>query len=286
MSIIQPRILVFAPVHNREIFLPHYLKHLLTQTYPKHLMSMYFIVNNSTDNTYKILKQFKEENSSHYENIKIEIFNYPNKSKITNNKPDDRSSEHRFKYIYSWLSLLRNKGMEECVKGNYDYIFSCDSDILLCKQAIQRLLDNKKDYCAGLIYNGYLHRPDSEPMSYNMIANAYRFPNIMKKETETHYVHISNYKVKNPHKMDKGTLIEVDYTGAVFLASQDVCKVMKYAHHKIGEDLPASLSAINAGYTLYCDVSLFNVHCMSKDILDMYLDGKLTFNDGTIIKLN
>jgi hypothetical protein len=60
---------------------------------------------------------------------------------------------------------------------------------------------------------------------------------------------------------------------------------MEYKEHKLGEDLHASLTAIKAGYTLYCDVSLFSVHCMSEEILNLYLNGELKFNDGTVVTL-
>jgi len=272
------RILWFAPIHNREFILPQYLKHISDLTYPKHLMSFYFLVNNCTDQSLNILKKFKEENSQ-YENINIEVYN------TYFSKDDERTEKVRNSYTYVWLSQMRNKGMKQCVKGNYDYILSCDSDILVRKDLIERALENNKPYIASLIYNGYKYIPPEESATtYDPIANAYKYPNILKKEGNG-YKHIVNYKTKNPNLNPQGTLVETHFTGACFLAHRDVCKVMKYEAHSMGEDLPASESAIKAGFTLWCDCSLYNQHCMDQNILNLYLEGKLKYSNGDTINL-
>ncbi len=273
------KILIACPISNREWVLNHYLNNILNIDYPKDLISFYFIINNSSDKSYEILKKFKDENKSIYSNIKIEVYNSKNKFK------DERINEIREKHTYNWLSELRNKILKECYSNDYDFLFSCDSDIIVPSNILKRLLSNNQDMVAGLIYNGYLFTPPNSPKDYDPIINAYKFPNILKGNIKEGYLHIVNYRVKNPNLNPEGTLVEVDFTGAVFLASKEVCKVAKYTWHKQGEDEPFSRTIKEAGYALYCDASCYSQHMMNKDILDLYLDGKLKFSNGDIIKL-
>jgi len=272
------RVLIANPISNRAWILPHFLQHIYDLDYPKHLISFYFIVNNSTDDSLNMLKEFKEKYKSEYDDVKIEILNSPTKFK------DDRVTQIREAHTYTWLSFLRNRITKQCVKGNHDYLFSCDSDILVSKDCLTRLLSHNLPYVASLIYNGYLFTPPNSASNYDSLSMAYKFPNILKYDNNT-YVHIVNYKVKNPNLNPVGTLIETDFTGASFVASKDVCKVMEYDWHKQGEDLPASLSAKKAGYTLYCDASVYSQHIMSEELLHKYLNGELKYANGDVIKI-
>jgi hypothetical protein len=273
------KILIACPVSNREWVLSHYLNHILKIDYPKDLICFYFIINNTTDNSHEILKEFKANHEAEYGGIKIEVYNSRNKFK------DERVTEIREKHTYDWLSELRNKMLKECYSKGYDYLFSCDSDILVSPNILKRLLEHEKPFVAGLIYNGYLFRPFDASSNYDTVANAYKYPNILKGNVRDGYTHIVNYKVKNPNLNPVGTLVETDFTGAVFLASLDVCRVAKYSWNKQGEDEPFSRTVKDAGFTLYCDCSVYSQHMMNKHILDLYLDGKLTFANGEIIRV-
>jgi len=272
------KILISCPVCNRGWILPHYLEHIYNIDYDKKLIDIYWVVNNSTDSSLDLLKDFKEKYKLEYNNIIIDIYNGKKNFK------DDRVTAIREKFTYDWLSELRNRILKKCYSNDYDYLFSCDSDILVPRDVLKSLLSHNKDYVAGLIYNGYLFTPPDEAKDYDPIINAYKYPNILKK-VEGGYMHIVNYKVKNPTLNQKGTLIETDFTGAIFLASKDVCSIMKYAWHKQGEDCPASETAIKAGFKLYCDVSCYSQHMMNQKILDLYLKRELKFANGEIVKI-
>lgn len=272
-------VLLSAPLHNRAWILPHYFDKVYKLDYPKKLMSIYFIVNNCTDNTLELAKEFKSKYESEYNSIKIEVYNSAEKFQ------DDRFVHIREKYTYSWLSELRNKMMKECYNKGYDYIFSCDSDILIAPDTLKRLLSHNKPYIAGLIYNGYLFKPSSSDKNYDTIVNAYKFPNILKGNLRDGFSHIVNYKVKNPNLNPIGTLQETNFTGAIFVAHRDVCRVMKYEPHAQGEDCLASISAQNAGYQLFCDVSIYSQHIMNQDLLQKYLNGELKFSNEEAVKL-
>ena len=287
------RILIGCPVRDRELYLPHYLKHIYNIKYDKKLIDIYWIINNSKDKSYDLLREFKDKYKDEYNSITIEIFNNnkcPKDERVTRvennleltdgklyNKPVVTSSRD---IIYLWLAILRNKLLKKCVSLDCDYLFSCDSDILVPSDILTRLLYHEKDVVASLIYNGYNYPSIQFPTE-----NAYKFPNILKLNGES-YSHIVNYKTKNPNLNPIGTLTQVDFTGAVFLTTKDVCKDSYYDYHVQGEDEVFSRMAIQKGYKLYCDISLYSQHLMSENILKMYLDGQLTFNNGEIIKIN
>jgi hypothetical protein len=243
-------VLISAPVCNRAWILPYYLRNLYNLEYNKMLISIYWIVNNSNDETFQILSKFQHDHKNEYRQIKIDIFN---NEKIPE---DNRSELVRKQHIYAWLSLLRNRILDKCVEWNCDYLLSCDTDILMRKDCLTKLLSHDKAVCAGLIGNGYLVNP----------SNPFLYPNILKKLENRNYKHIYNYYVKN-----KTGLIEVDFTGAVICISKEVCKTTKYAPDlTYGEDLPWSKDVQKAGYKLYCDCSCYNQHVMSKELLEKF----------------
>lgn len=263
------KVMIACPVQNRQEILPYYLECLYNIDYPKHLIFIYWIINNSNDDSLEILKTFKEQHEHEYNSICIEIFNnkkYPQ---------DERKQDVRVK-TYHFLSELRNKILKKCAKSDCDFLFSSDSDILLNKDVLKRLLQHDKKIVANLIYNGYLYTPPDAPKDYDCISNAYKYPNILREVAPRIYQHIVNYKIKNPHTNPVGTLIEVEYSGASILIAKEVCEKARYSHNDTyGEDEEFCFTARQAGYKIFCDISSFQFHVMNKDILEKYLNGEL-----------
>jgi len=258
---LEKRILIAAPVSRREWVLSYYLRNLYNLTYPKHLTSIYWIINNSNDQTFQILSEFANAHQHEYARIKIDVFDNPKIPEDNRNQKRDEQgnlTSNRREFIYDWLSTLRNKLLKKCVEWDCDYLLSSDSDILMRPDCIEKLLSHNADVCAGLIYNGYLYAPDSD--------NYMKFPNILKRQPDGNYTHIYNYYVKN-----KTGFLECDFSGACILISKEVCMVSKYASDKAyGEDLPWSQSVQAAGYKIYCDCSCYNQHVMSEKLLDQF----------------
>ena len=247
-------VMVACPVSNREWILPHYLKHIKEIDYPKHLIHIYWIVNNNKDDSLKLLQQFKLENNDQYGSIEIALEN--SSTYFT----DERSSETRDKFTYGWLSFLRNKILQQCTKKRYDYLFSCDCDILVEPDIIKNLMAFQKSCVSSLIYNGY-----------ELFEEFWKFPNILKRNGDE-YKHILNNYTSYPSKCPKDKLIPVEFTGAVFLCTQSVCRDSSYSHGSQGEDEKWSESVINAGYELWCSPYNFSKHIMSEEWLKKYLD--------------
>ena len=256
-----PTILIACPVQNRAWILDEYLKHFYALSYPKERIGIYWIVNNSTDDSLKILKDFKKQHSSEYFMINIHEVN---NSKFA---PDNRDKVTRRTSTYHWLAQLRNYILKYCVSNKYDYVLSSDSDILLEHDTIVRLLLDDQPIVSCLVYNGYMQ--SSEP--------AYRYPNVLRwSDTESKYIHVVTNRTIHWDRNPIGTLVKCDFTGACILIRNDVCKVARYAHFPRGEDEPFCRSALLKGFPIYCDISLFNHHIMSEQLLKEHLSKRNT----------
>ena len=273
------RILIAFPCRDRAWILPYFLEHLVNINYDKKLIDIYCIINNSSDSSHELMKEFKTKYNNDYNSIQVDVQNNSEYS-----LKDKRISHIRDK-IYHWLAELRNMTVKKCVKLDCNYMLSIDTDILVPSDVLKNLLNHDKDYVASLIYNGYLFTPQNAEEGYNPILNAYKFPNILKLNNNGRYTHIVNYRVKNPNLCENDYLIDVDFTGAVFLVSKDVCKVARFGWNKQGEDEVFCRSVRDNGFELYCDVSLYSQHIMNEDILKMYLNGELKYNNGEVVRI-
>ena len=55
------KVLIACPVKDRDWILPNYLQSVLELDYPKELIDIYWIVNNSSDNSLLMLESFRDQ---------------------------------------------------------------------------------------------------------------------------------------------------------------------------------------------------------------------------------
>ena len=247
-----PTIDIITPVRNRQFVISYFLDCIKNLDYPKHLISIITILNDSTDNSEQILKQFKQSHQNDYKQIKIITHNL---SAPTDSRIGSREE------IYKTLYKVRNLLLQHCES---EYIFSIDSDILCKPDTLKRLLSAKKDIISALIYNGktygsYVNEPE------------FKYTNVMNKVNGV-YKHFS--KRHNPEKYFIDEVVQVDMTGAIYLFSNKVAKTVKYGFHKNGEDLAFCQSAQAKGFKLYCNINLWQNHIMDAELLEKYLESK------------
>lgn len=254
--LISKTITIAAPVRNRDWILQYYLDSLFRIDYPKELIELRFVINDSNDLTYDILSKFKSNMNDLYKKIHIDIYN--------RDVPiDERELSVRNNFIYEHLSKLKNFIIS---RTKTDYLFFLDTDILVPPDIINNLLKHNKDIVSGLIWNGYLANP----------KKPYLYPNIMRLEDGV-YRHISNRAVRVADTIKSSpscSLMKVDLTGAVVLISREVYKLIKYGFHPQGEDAYFCGMAQEKGFELFCDVGLFCHHIMNKKLLREYLNEK------------
>jgi len=258
---IQPTIQISAPINSRDWILPFYFEHLRNLNYPKNLISFYFLLNNSNDKSQKILEEFKRKYGHEYKSFIIEKFD----SKYM--FEDLRTPKVRQNYTYKHLSNLRNKILSSVQS---DYLFSVDSDILVQPDTLNKLLSHQKDICSALIYNGYISYPDTY----------WQYPNILNLNEQGGFTHVRNWYVKNAPTLKQSKLLKVDATGAICLMSKSVCEKTSYSYHFQGEDISWSLDCKNKGFELWCDISAYCHHIMSKDMLKNFLKGENNENNS------
>jgi cellulose synthase/poly-beta-1,6-N-acetylglucosamine synthase-like glycosyltransferase len=240
-----PTLTIAAPIRNRDFILNQYLEHILNIDYPKNKINLFFILNDSTDQSESILKQFKVHYHAQYNRITIETYN-------RNVPPDTRTTDIRNKHIYNHLSILKNYIMR---KVKTEKLLFIDSDILVPNSVINNLLKSEKDIISGLIYNGYLVDPEYP----------YRYPNVMRLNERNTYEHITNRSIRNAAYNKHQNLIKVDLTGAVWMLDKAVYKKIKFGYHPQGEDAYFCAMAQHNGFELWCDTGTFCSHVMSNN---------------------
>jgi len=242
--------MLFSPVHQREWVLPYYLRNIYDLNYDKKLIHILWVINNTTDNSMAILEKFRQVYGSEYGSISIQIWENPKVGK------DERTTEQRGSKGYEWLAELRNRGVYECLKGGYDYLFSVDSDVLLPPEVLNNLISKQKKYVSALLYNGYEHSPDKPE----------KYPNVLRTFDDGRtYLHTLNNYTKN-----KKGIIRCDFTGAVFICEKSALPYLKFANDPLGEDLPACRSLQKNGIDPYCSCDDYCQHIMGRKFLEQF----------------
>lgn len=220
-------ILLGCPVHNRGWILPLYLKHVYEINYPRRYIALCFIVNDSYDDSMKLLREFKDEHALEYKDIILKELNFSMPMDIRQNRVE--------KKIYRRIADVRNAFLG-CISDE-DYVFSIDSDIMADENSMIRLLSHNKDIISALVFND----PD------------HHYPNILN---------VKNGKIEHYFNFPCNSLFQVDITGAAYLIKSEICKKVKYEYHILGEDVPFCLKAKTMGYELWCDSSVKCRHIM------------------------
>jgi len=231
-----PTITIGCPIANRAYLIDRFLDAIYNLEYPKEKIKLFFLINNCNDGTDSTIKKFRIRNEKQYLAINIETY----KMKF---KADKRVAGYRNE-IYTRLAELRNYMK---FKIDTDYFLSLDSDIMIQSNTLIELLNTQKDIIASVINNDHILRPYSQ------------YPNIR-----------TNLLIDSPkgitHYLDfpLDSVVEVDYTGAVYLLSKAVCenKNIKYEFDVQGEDIPFSYNARKEGYKLYAHTGLWQYHIM------------------------
>lgn len=247
---------ITCPVSNREEYLPSYLNCILNQNYPKELTNLLFLVNNSTDNSQRILNKFQEEHiGKTYKKIIVKVYN---NGKIPSTT--DRRNRLLTTKAYEHLAYCRNM-----ILGliDTDWMFSVDSDIMIPSITLTKLIHSKKKAISGLVCNGH------EFVKTLSGVSPYKFTNAMFLNTDNKYTHILRSKLKG--------IIEVDVTGAAMLLHKSIYKNCRYRLADQGEDIPFCQDIHRLKEKIYCDTGCKLAHCMNLDLLELYKQGKFKF---------
>jgi len=246
---------ISAPISNREAYIPSYLKCILSQTYPKELTNLYFLINNSQDNSQTLLKQFKKKYQISYNKIDVKIYN---NSKIPSSK--DRLNRIIDNSLYEHLAYIRNLIFESI---DTDWVFSVDSDIMLTPDSLDTLIKSGKKAISGLVCNGH------EFVKSSPFTDPYKFTNVMYLNNLHKYTHFRKSQLKG--------IIEVDMTGAIILLHRSLYKTCKYRSDNQGEDIPFCQDIQKLKEKIYCNTDVKLAHCMNLELLENFKNNKFKY---------
>lgn len=273
-----PTIDIIFPTRNRQWIISTFLDHIYNLDYPKDKISIITYLNDSTDDSEKILNQFKKAHENEYNKINIykynlntptytsgegvrggvEVVHQPMFGKSGVSRVVKRNTATK---VYKSLAKIRNHLLH---KVESDYAFSIDTDILCNKNTLLELLRHNKDFVSALICNGYIYANETN-------TDPYIYTNIMKlTDDKQNYIHIRDYEGKG--------IVSCDLTGAISLMSYKLCKSgAKYEVNKFGEDAGFCSSAQKLGFDIWCDTNIRLTHCMSEEYLNKYLSGEFVW---------
>lgn len=231
----KPIIMIGAPIQNREEIMNDYLNHIYTLNYPKDRIKLAFFINNSTDKTYELVKEFTDLHSHEYNETIVW------KKKVLKGKLDDQT---RFRRDFVLFSIVRNTFLKRILRTDFDYLYSIDSDILVPPDSLTLLLGHDKDIISALIENG--------EFKGDMYYNVYQ-----QKAEDVYHVFLTDWLNQQTEPF------EVDVTGACYLINRKVLDAgVKYSYYHQGEDGGFCRSAQDKGFKLYCDPTIRPVHLL------------------------
>lgn len=134
-----PTILITSLIHNRDWILPQFVKCLKNIAYPKDKIKYYFVVNNTTDASFKILQNEFPDALIHEYNFK--------RNKIGEHKWDKTLIYH--------MAVMRNATLEIAEKLKVDYMINIDSDILFPPELIKHLVSCDRRIISPVFFAGW-----------------------------------------------------------------------------------------------------------------------------------
>lgn len=267
----KPRILVGAPVHNREAVLPAYLTMLLVQHLGENLepgvllwppvgqnsefdVGYCFMMNDCNEATWDIMRKFRETVGRSFP---VRLMTVAGLKSYEGRKDTGR---------YETLAALRNMLLDEFhddLDGPWTHLFSVDTDIILQPGTLKALLEVDKDIVAATVYNDleYKELTGRDPDQDRRKLNVMRFSDKDKMEHANHFCDFPE------------GLFRCDVTGAVYLMKADVVRRVRYEVDGQGEDIGFCRNALRAGFEIWADGRLRCQHVMGADKVSLELSG-------------
>ncbi len=136
-----PSIKICTPVRDRSWCLPDFLESVVKQDYPKEKISLFFVENDSKDDSLKMLTDWAKKWKKKYEKVEI-----------TSIKFENQAPEHQFSdQTLANLTYMRNFFIDNI--GDNDYIFNLDSDVILRdSRTLKHLALSDRDIIAEIFW--------------------------------------------------------------------------------------------------------------------------------------
>ena len=154
-------ILLITPFRNEEHSIPHYLKALKTINYPPELIDIYWLENDSTDNTLALLQEAKDGfNFNSLTLDSIRILGPVRKAAPSGYWKDIKYSRARLK---PWMVIWNDSFFPLIRKSAQDYVLIWYADAIPPPNVIHEYLKVYEEYPAGWVGGSLLRREPRPP---------------------------------------------------------------------------------------------------------------------------
>jgi glycosyltransferase involved in cell wall biosynthesis len=147
------KILIHTPISNRAWILPEWFAAVRGQSWPHDEIDLLFDVNDSPDETLALLRQYEREKHGFR-------FLITERSWSELKMPDHQWNGER----YIRMRRMRNDALEVGRNGDYDFIFSLDSDVILHdSDTLAHLIEVNVPIIAGVFMSTW-GNPEATPL--------------------------------------------------------------------------------------------------------------------------
>lgn len=136
-------ILILTPFRNEDHSIPHYLKALKALDYPLELIDVYWLENDSSDNTLELLEGAK--NSFNFNSLTLESVKILGSVKKRAPSGYVKDIDYGRGRIKSWLIIWNKYFLPLIRKSNADYVMAWWADAIPPKDVITQYLLNFKE---------------------------------------------------------------------------------------------------------------------------------------------
>lgn len=256
----QPNVLITSLIRNRAWCLPEFLKALdrQTKTYSPDKISYLFLINDSVDDSEKILKNWAATDGKKYKQVQLANINFGNTDAVDHTWSDTKLQN---------MAYMRDKGLEALKNSDNTFLFSIDSDIILQQDDVLRHLVGLDRSIVSEVFWATWEHKDAKPLPNVWISGGYGLNDGFVQRLHTPGIY------------------EVGGLGAITLIHKDVVdkgvtyqRVLNLPGEMRGEDRDFCVRATCAGFKLWADTYRTPQHIdrtdQQKQELDLILGEK------------
>lgn len=259
------KVLIGCPIYQKPNILKEFLISLKELEIDNLEVNYMFINDNVNQESSKILYEFKEEMDKNNENERVKII----KSNFRFLYICDKNTHRWNNTLIKKVSLFKNLIIEEGKKEEVDYLFLIDSDLVLNKRTLKRLIEDRKDIVSNIFWTKW--SIDEEALPQVWIKDDYTLYDLDngeilderdKEVKEKEF--IENLKIKGLYKVG-------GVSGAILISKEVLLKGVNfnkiYNLSYLREDRHFSIRAVALGFDLYVDTYYPALHLYREEDL-------------------
>ena len=239
------KILHFSPVRKSAEIVKCHLESIKNLNIEGLDITFSFIDDNTDPESSLLLENFiKEVSHSFIHSFETEnVENYNGKQRWVPN-------------LYSRITKIKDYIIGEFLKGDYDYLFLTDSDLILNPESLSSLVQQNKNFCSCIFWTHFEGAPTFTPNAW--------------------YSKLKGYEVNDILQLKEKATFPVDYTGACTLLSRKILET-GVRFEKIpninyrGEDKHFCIRAAVLGFQPYVNTEYPAFHIYNESLLPMGL---------------